>query len=116
MIEEEVFAAHTDAVHEPTYDPHNFANRHVSVVNRLTVARFRALMSTAAGQKYLNRSLDRTALLSSHISNLTPRRAYKKLEQNFLRSREQETKTDDLDKENLGFSQVLSESFHSQGK
>eukprot|EP00392_Amoebophrya_sp_AT5.2_P008130 g8149.t1 len=111
---EEVFAAHAENIHEPTYDPGNFANRHVSVVNRLTVARFRALMSTAAGQKYLNRSLDRTALLSSHISNLTPRRAYKKLEQNFLRTREQETKTDELDRENLGFSQLLSEIDQSQ--
>ncbi|CAD7937068.1 unnamed protein product [Amoebophrya sp. A25] len=115
VTEEEVFAAHTDTIHEATYDPRNFANRHVSVVNRLTVARFRALMSTAAGQKYLNRSLDRTALLSSHISNLTPRRAYKKLEREFMRTREQEMKTDDLDRENLGFSQVLSESFNSQG-
>ncbi|CAK9009914.1 unnamed protein product [Durusdinium trenchii] len=37
---------------------------HISVANRLTVSRFRNLMSTAAGQKFLNENLHRTSVLS----------------------------------------------------
>jgi len=45
------------------------------VANRLTVSRFRNLMSTAAGQKFLNENLHRTAVLASHIPSMSPRQA-----------------------------------------
>jgi len=48
-------------------------NVHVSVANRLTVSRFRNLMSSAAGQKFLNENLHRTAVLASHIPSMQHR-------------------------------------------
>jgi len=70
--QEEYLAFHSSHVHEPAFSNKDAACRalpHVSVANRLTVSRFRNLMSTAAGQKFLNENLHRTALLSSHIPN-----------------------------------------------
>jgi len=73
-VQEEIFVEHKDHVHEPGYSKKDFvALEHVSVANRLTVSRFRNLMSTAAGQKFLNENLHRTALLSSHMA---PRRVH----------------------------------------
>jgi hypothetical protein len=74
----EYHAFHADHVHEPMRTGKSFLTgqdqQHVSVANRLTVSRFRNLMSTAAGQKFLNENLHRTALLSSHIQTMSPRR------------------------------------------
>jgi len=66
--DEEIIAFHKDHVHEPAFsnDP-LLAPRHISVLNRLTATRFRALMSTAAGQKFLNNNLHQTAFVSSHL-------------------------------------------------
>jgi len=75
----EYHAFHSDHVHEPMRTGkaflHNHDQAHISVANRLTVSRFRHLMSTAAGQKFLNENLHRTALLASHIQTMSPRRA-----------------------------------------
>jgi len=75
----EYFAIHSDHVHEPMRAGKAFLSgndqHHISVVNRLTVSRFRNLMSTAAGQKFLNENLHRTALLASHIQTMSPRKA-----------------------------------------
>ncbi|CAK0803296.1 unnamed protein product [Prorocentrum cordatum] len=74
----EFLAFHSDHVHEPIRTGKAFlgdANRvHISVAHRLTVSRFRNLMSSAAGQKFLNENLHRTAVLSSDISALAARR------------------------------------------
>lgn len=71
---EEVIVEHIDHRHEPGYSKRDFVSLdHVSVCNRLTVSRFRNLMSTAAGQRFLNENLHRTALLSSHMP---PRRVH----------------------------------------
>jgi hypothetical protein len=74
----EYHAFHKDHVHEPMRTGKSFLTgqdqQHISVANRLTVSRFRNLMSTAAGQKFLNENLHRTALLSSHIQTMSPRR------------------------------------------
>jgi hypothetical protein len=74
----EYHAFHADHVHEPMRTAKSFITgqdmQHISVANRLTVSRFRNLMSTAAGQKFLNENLHRTALLSSHIQTMSPRR------------------------------------------
>jgi hypothetical protein len=70
---EEILAEHHDHVHKPAYslkDPYQM--QHVSVVHRLTVSRFRNLMRTPAGQKFLNDNLHRTALLSSHLPAVQP--------------------------------------------
>jgi len=75
----EYHAFHSDHVHEPMRTGKAFLaghdQQHISVANRLTVSRFRHLMSTAAGQKFLNENLHRTALLASHIQTMSPRRA-----------------------------------------
>jgi len=75
----EYHAFHADHVHEPMRTGKAFLaghdQQHISVANRLTVSRFRHLMSTAAGQKFLNENLHRTALLASHIQTMSPRRA-----------------------------------------
>jgi len=72
----EYLAFHNDHVHEPMRTGKAFIageqSKHVSVANRLTVSRFRNLMSTAAGQKFLNENLHRTALLASHIPTMNP--------------------------------------------
>eukprot|EP00434_Breviolum_minutum_P023180 symbB.v1.2.020447.t1/scaffold1720.1/size104783/1 len=74
--EVEYFAFHADHIHEPTRNGKGQnAPVHISVANRLTVSRFRNLMSTAAGQKFLNENLHRTSVLSSHIPVMSPRRA-----------------------------------------
>lgn len=74
----EFLAFHSDHVHEPIRTGKAFlgdANRmHISVAHRLTVSRFRNLMSSAAGQKFLNENLHRTAVLSSDISAMATRR------------------------------------------
>eukprot|EP00933_Yihiella_yeosuensis_P030543 TRINITY_DN24181_c0_g1_i1.p1 TRINITY_DN24181_c0_g1~~TRINITY_DN24181_c0_g1_i1.p1 ORF type:complete len:1639 (+),score=361.06 TRINITY_DN24181_c0_g1_i1:466-4917(+) len=71
----EVFAAHRDHIHEPQRPKVGANSAHISVANRLTVSRFRHLMSSAAGQKFLNENLHRTSVLSSHIPVMSPRRA-----------------------------------------
>jgi len=72
----EYFAYHADHPHEPTRNGKGpDAPVHISVANRLTVSRFRNLMSTAAGQKFLNENLHRTSVLSSHIPTMSPKRA-----------------------------------------
>lgn len=72
----EYFAYHADHIHEPMRNGRGAnAPVHISVANRLTVSRFRNLMSTAAGQKFLNENLHRTSVLSSHIPSMSPRRA-----------------------------------------
>jgi len=66
----EYLAFHADHVHEP-FRRGKIAGspeQHISVVNRLTVSRFRNLMSTASGQRFLNENLNRTAVLASHVS------------------------------------------------
>eukprot|EP00397_Hematodinium_sp_SG-2012_P001373 GEMP01001375.1.p1 GENE.GEMP01001375.1~~GEMP01001375.1.p1 ORF type:complete len:881 (+),score=176.10 GEMP01001375.1:2439-5081(+) len=64
----EIIAFHKDHVHEPAYSNNPLlCPSHVSVVNRLTVTRFRALMSNPAGQKYLSSNLHRTVWVSSHL-------------------------------------------------
>merc|ERR1740139_2123033 len=68
-------AFHTDHAHAPMRTGKAFiaakqAN-HVSVANRLTVSRFRNLMSTAGGQRFLNENLHRTALLATHIQAMS---------------------------------------------
>jgi hypothetical protein len=70
----EVLAFHRDHVHEPMKIGKNAGEgqQHISVANRLTVSRFRNLMSTAAGQKFLNENLHRTAVLASHIPTMSP--------------------------------------------
>jgi len=69
-------AHHADHIHEFTRNGKGAdAPVHISVANRLTVSRFRNLMSTAAGQKFLNENLHRTSVLSSHIPTMSPRRA-----------------------------------------
>jgi hypothetical protein len=72
----EYLAFHAGHVHEPSYSKKHLPleARHISVANRLTVSRFRNLMSTPAGQKFLNENLHRTALVSSHLPSVTPRR------------------------------------------
>jgi hypothetical protein len=72
----EYLAFHSGHVHEPSYSKKHLPleARHISVANRLTVSRFRNLMSTPAGQKFLNENLHRTALVSSHLPTVTPRR------------------------------------------
>jgi hypothetical protein len=74
----EYLTFHSDHVHEPMKTGKAFLagedQQHISVANRLTVSRFRHLMSTAAGQKFLNENLHRTALLASHIHTMSPRR------------------------------------------
>mmetsp|Transcript_52322 Transcript_52322/g.132209 ORF Transcript_52322/g.132209 Transcript_52322/m.132209 type:complete len:1905 (+) Transcript_52322:207-5921(+) len=70
----EYLAFHSDHIHEPMRTGKSFVageQKHISVANRLTVSRFRNLMSTAAGQKFLNENLHRTALLASHIPTMT---------------------------------------------
>jgi len=75
----EYMAFHSDHVHEPQRTGKSAQGgqeqQHISVANRLTVSRFRHLMSTAAGQKFLNENLHRTALLASHIHTMSPRKA-----------------------------------------
>jgi len=72
----EYFAYHAEHIHEPTRTGRGpSAPVHISVANRLTVSRFRHLMSTAAGQKFLNQNLHRTSMLSSHIPIMSPRQA-----------------------------------------
>lgn len=69
----EYFGCHREHIHEPIRTAKAFAageQKHISVANRLTISRFRSLMSTAAGQKFLNENLHRTALLSSHIPSM----------------------------------------------
>lgn len=73
--EVEYFGFHADHIHEPARSKGQNAPVHISVANRLTVSRFRNLMSTAAGQKFLNENLHRTSVLSSHIPIMSPRRA-----------------------------------------
>lgn len=74
--EVEYFGFHADHIHEPARNGKGQnAPVHISVANRLTVSRFRNLMSTAAGQKFLNENLHRTSVLSSHIPVMSPRRA-----------------------------------------
>lgn len=51
------------------------SGHHISVANRLTVSRFRQLMSCAAGQKFLNENLNRTSVLSSYMPSMSPKRA-----------------------------------------
>mmetsp|Transcript_107359 Transcript_107359/g.309044 ORF Transcript_107359/g.309044 Transcript_107359/m.309044 type:complete len:1834 (-) Transcript_107359:146-5647(-) len=72
----EYLAFHADHVHEPMRTGKAFIagehSKHVAVANRLTVSRFRNLMSTAAGQKFLNDNLHRTAFLASHIPTMAP--------------------------------------------
>lgn len=73
---EEVLAYHRDYPHMPAVsrkDP--YVMQHISVLHRLTVSRFRHLMCTPAGQKFLNDNLHRTALLSSHLPGVTPEAA-----------------------------------------
>ncbi|KAF4671932.1 hypothetical protein FOL47_001085 [Perkinsus chesapeaki] len=66
--EEEIIAEHKDHRHEPAYSKRDpFKPKHVSVVNRLTVSRFRHLASTAAGQKFLNENLSRSMMLSADL-------------------------------------------------
>jgi hypothetical protein len=70
----EVLAYHRDHIHEPMHigkSALSSNHQHISVANRLTVSRFRNLMSTAAGQKFLNENLHRTAVLASHIPTMT---------------------------------------------
>lgn len=70
---EEVLALHQDHVHAAAFskkDP--YVMQHISVLHRLTASRFRHLMSTPAGQKFLNENLHRTALLSSHLPVVHP--------------------------------------------
>lgn len=72
----EYLAFHCSHVHEPMRTGKTLSSdplRHISVANRLTVSRFRTLMSTAAGQKFLNENLHRTAVLASHIPSITAR-------------------------------------------
>eukprot|EP00746_Dinoflagellata_sp_MGD_P012997 gnl/MRDRNA2_/MRDRNA2_127902_c0_seq1.p1 gnl/MRDRNA2_/MRDRNA2_127902_c0~~gnl/MRDRNA2_/MRDRNA2_127902_c0_seq1.p1 ORF type:complete len:114 (-),score=12.12 gnl/MRDRNA2_/MRDRNA2_127902_c0_seq1:106-447(-) len=71
--DEEYFAFHADHVHEPAYSKKHTQVQHVSVANRLTVSRFRHLMSTPSGQHFLNQNLHRTAVLSSDPSVCSPR-------------------------------------------
>lgn len=75
----EFFAFHSDHIHQPIRTGKAYladgGQPHISVANRLTVSRFRHLMSTAAGQKFLNDNLHRTSVLSSHLNSLSPRRA-----------------------------------------
>jgi len=72
----EYFAFHAEHIHEPAWSGKGAkAPVHISVANRLTVSRFRHLMSTAAGQKFLNQNLHRTSMLSSHIPVMSPRQA-----------------------------------------
>jgi len=71
----EFLAYHADHVHEMSRKEGPTDQVHISVANRLTVSRFRHLMSTAAGQKFLNENLHRTSVLSSHIPSMSPRRA-----------------------------------------
>mmetsp|Transcript_101399 Transcript_101399/g.241823 ORF Transcript_101399/g.241823 Transcript_101399/m.241823 type:complete len:1868 (+) Transcript_101399:77-5680(+) len=72
----EYFGFHADHIHEPARSGKGpNAPVHISVANRLTVSRFRHLMSTAAGQKFLNENLHRTSVLSSHIPIMSPRKA-----------------------------------------
>merc|ERR1719231_1167994 len=69
----EYFAYHNSHVHEPMHTTKGnggSSQPHISVANRLTVSRFRTLMSTAAGQKFLNENLHRTAILASHIQTM----------------------------------------------
>eukprot|EP00929_Paragymnodinium_shiwhaense_P112421 TRINITY_DN80679_c0_g1_i1.p1 TRINITY_DN80679_c0_g1~~TRINITY_DN80679_c0_g1_i1.p1 ORF type:complete len:1858 (+),score=467.04 TRINITY_DN80679_c0_g1_i1:131-5704(+) len=76
----EYLAYHSAHVHEPMRTAKGLAEaRHVPVANRLTVSRFRNLMSTAAGQKFLNENLHRTAILASHIPSMSPRKSQKQL-------------------------------------
>eukprot|EP00928_Gymnodinium_smaydae_P093696 TRINITY_DN77_c0_g2_i1.p1 TRINITY_DN77_c0_g2~~TRINITY_DN77_c0_g2_i1.p1 ORF type:complete len:1372 (-),score=321.32 TRINITY_DN77_c0_g2_i1:54-3857(-) len=70
----EYLAYHNQHIHEPMRTSKALASSqvpHISVANRLTVSRFRTLMSTAAGQKFLNENLHRTAVLASYIPALT---------------------------------------------
>merc|ERR1719421_2224105 len=65
---EEILDEHHDHVHKPAFslkDPYQM--QHVSVVHRLTASRFRHLMRTPAGQKFLNDNLHRTAPLPSNM-------------------------------------------------
>lgn len=75
----EYMAFHSDHVHEPMRTGKAFQGgsdqKHISVANRLTVSRFRNLMSSAAGQKFLNENLHRTAVMASHIPTMSPRKA-----------------------------------------
>jgi len=75
----EYLAFHSDHVHEAMRTGKAFiagtAQPHISVANRLTVSRFRSLMSTAAGQKFLNENLHRTAVLASHIPTIANQRS-----------------------------------------
>lgn len=69
----EYLAFHSDHVHEKIKTGKHFMAgeaKHISVANRLTISRFRNLMSTASGQKFLNENLHRTALLSSHLPTM----------------------------------------------
>jgi hypothetical protein len=71
----EYFAYHNQHIHEAQHTGKGLSAPHISVANRLTVSRFRTLMSSAAGQKFLNENLHRTAVLASHIptmANLPP--------------------------------------------
>jgi len=73
MVEEEqikhppeYLAFHSDHIHEPIRTNKAFiagGQTHISVANRLTISRFRNLMSTAAGHKFLNENLHRTVVL-----------------------------------------------------
>jgi hypothetical protein len=66
----EYFAYHNQHIHEAMHAGKGLSAPHISVANRLTVSRFRTLMSTAAGQKFLNENLHRTAVLASHIPTM----------------------------------------------
>eukprot|EP00927_Polykrikos_kofoidii_P032772 TRINITY_DN27809_c0_g3_i1.p1 TRINITY_DN27809_c0_g3~~TRINITY_DN27809_c0_g3_i1.p1 ORF type:complete len:750 (-),score=140.04 TRINITY_DN27809_c0_g3_i1:178-2427(-) len=73
----EYISFHSSHVHEPSRIKKGLGSeiQHVSVANRLTVSRFRNLMSTAAGQKFLNENLHRTAVLASHIPSMNHNRS-----------------------------------------
>lgn len=68
----EYLAFHSDHVHEAFKSGKGLIagseRPHISVTNRLTVSRFRNLMSTAAGQKFLNENLHRNAVLATHLA------------------------------------------------
>lgn len=69
-VMEEYFAHHQHHPHEPLRTGKSYlaaAEQHISVANRLTVSRFRHLMSTPGGQKFLHDNLHRKALLASHL-------------------------------------------------
>jgi len=73
----EYLAYHCDHIHEQIKTGKAFLGskdkKHIAVASRLTISRFRNLMSSAAGQKFLNQNLHRTALLATHLPVHSPK-------------------------------------------